>query len=364
MRTHGPRKDNHHTEKDMTDTACNNDLHRILKDSGINDDSDWMAIALFVCNLLPKLSIYSEAKKAEIQRDLYEQFALRDFSEKRYQAVLAMLEMYIMQSISALEMEEALAHEKKSASLLLNEMSTIISSMQGATERQTDRLNSFKEETVDIIQSESKKPLILSKVRDMFQELLQEFKAEASELNAKAMHFEKTANFDPLLSTLYNRRVFEAHLKEAVETRKAGDPPLSMMMIDVDHFKNVNDSYGHQVGDDVLRALSRIITAHAILYSGFVARYGGEELVLVMKDMNLITAAIKAAAIRADVENYDFRPRTNGKLSDQSIQFTVSIGVAQWHEGWSAESLVSAADKALYRAKNTGRNKVCSSDEG
>ena len=353
----------HHTGMNMTDTSCSNELYRILKDSGVHDDSDWMAVILFVRNLLPQLSIYTDEKKAEVQRELCDQLSMRDFSQKRYEAVLAMLEMYIMQNISTLELEESLAHEKRSASQLLNEMTEIISSMQGANERQADRLCTFQEDTVDIIQSGSKKSLILSRVRDMFQEILLEFKAEANELNAKAMHFEQTASFDPLLTTLYNRRVFETHLREAVKTREQGDPPLSIMMIDVDHFKKVNDNHGHQAGDDVLRALSRIITAHSILYSGFVARYGGEELVLVMKDMNITTAAIKAEAIRTDVQNYDFRTRTNGRLSDTPLQFTVSIGVAQWREGWSADDLVGAADTALYRAKNTGRNKVCSFDD-
>jgi diguanylate cyclase (GGDEF)-like protein len=131
------------------------------------------------------------------------------------------------------------------------------------------------------------------------------------------------------------------------------------MMIDVDHFKNVNDTYGHQAGDDVLRALAGIINTHAIQYAGFAARYGGEDLVVVVQDMDLEQAALKAEALRADVENYDFRIRTNGQLEDTPIRFTVSVGVARLKVGWTAGELIGAADAALYQAKNSGRNRVC-----
>ena len=347
----------------MIGTIPTKELYSILKDSGLKDNTDWMAVILFLRNLLPRLSVYTEEKKAEIQQEICEQIATRDLSEKRFETVLSMLETYLMQNIGTLELEEALTREKRSASRLLNEMAEIISSMQGANERQACRLDTFREDTVDIIESGSKRSMIVARVRGMFQELIQEFKVEANALNARASYFEKTAKFDPLLTALYNRRAFDAYLEEAIKDRKPEDPPLSMMMIDVDHFKNVNDTCGHQTGDDVLRALARIISAHAVHYSGFAARYGGEELVVVMDGMDLDNASIKAEAVRSDVESYDFRARTDGRLADDPLQFTVSVGVAQWREGWSSGALVSAADAAMYQAKNSGRNKVCLAGE-
>jgi len=346
----------------MNHVPPTSDLSHIMKSAGISDDADWMAIVLFVRNLLTRLTVYTDEKKAEIQREICAQLAKKDFSDQQYEAIIAMLDMYIMQNIGSLELEEALSQEKRSGAELLNEMQEMIAAMQGSNSRQQDNLNSFKDETVGVIRDGTRKSVIVAKVRGMFQELIAEFKEEARELNNKARQLEQSAYFDPLLTELHNRRALDAHLQKTVNDLKDTPGPLSLMIIDVDNFKNVNDTYGHQAGDDVLRALARIITAHATQYSGFSARYGGEELVIVMKDMTLDTAAIKAEAVRADVERYDFRVRTDGKLSDESLQFTVSIGVSAWQKGWETSDLIRSADTALYAAKDSGRNTVCIAD--
>tara|TARA_Y100001954_G_scaffold239632_1_gene317051 strand:+ start:8890 stop:9936 length:1047 start_codon:yes stop_codon:yes gene_type:complete len=334
----------------------------LMRTSGVKDDSDWLAVVLFVRNLLSKLSVYSDDKKAEIQRELFKELAKKDFSTEHFEEVVAMLDMYIMQTIGALELEEALTREKRSAAQLLNEMGEIIDTMHGSNQRQRRKLAAFKEHTVGVISSGDSKSVIVGKVRELFTELIAEFKEEARTLNARAQMLERTANFDPMLTELHNRRAFDAYLSEAVSGLKGDSPPLCLMMIDVDHFKRVNDTYGHQTGDDVLRALARILTTHAILYQGFTARYGGEELVVVTRNLNLESAYIKAEALRSSVEDYDFRNRHDGQL-DEQIKFTVSIGVAQWREGWDVGQLISAADSALYMAKNSGRNRVCQSEE-
>lgn len=329
-----------------------------LRQFGIGNEPDWIAVVLFIRNLLTKLSIYTDEKKAEIQEEVAKELVKKDFSASHFEEIIAMLDMYIMQTIGALELEEALTREKRSAAQLINEMDEIIDSMHGSNERQNRKLDAFKERTVGVIRSSADKSIIVSKVRGLFNELIAEFKQEAADLHAKAQMLEHTANFDPMLTELHNRRAFDAFLQDAVTKQQKESISLSLMMIDVDHFKQVNDTYGHQTGDDVLRALSRILTAHAIQYQGFVARYGGEELAIVATGMEQFLAAIKAEAIRAGVEAYEFRTRVNGKL-DQQVKFTVSIGVAQLQDGWDVGQLIQAADEALYEAKNSGRNKVC-----
>ena len=335
-----------------------NELMQILKKFGIEGDPDWMAVVLFVRNLLTQLTVYSDEKKGEIQREVFNELLKNDFSPEHFETVIAMLDMYVMQTIGTLELEEALTSEKRSAAMLLNEMDAIIDTMHGTNERQTRKLDAFKEQTVGVIRSGKDKSVIISKVREMFQELIVEFKEEAKELQERAKLLEQTAKFDPLLTELHNRGALDSFLHEAVSQQAKDAAPLSMMMIDVDHFKVVNDTYGHQAGDDVLRALARILTAHASQFKGFSARYGGEELVIVMKGTPLDMAIVWAETIRATVETYDFRIRKDGKLAEDSLQFTVSIGVAQWREGWDVGKFVSSADKAMYEAKNSGRNQV------
>ena len=330
----------------------------ILNRFGIKDDPDWVAVVLFVRNLLRHLSVYSDAKKSEIQREVFDELGKKDFSREHFDAVVAMLDMYLMQTIGALELEEALDREKRSAMALVQEINEVISSLHGSSERQTRRLDDFGERTVHVIESDRERSAIVSRVRGMFQELVSEFREEARELNDRARLLEHHANFDPLLSGLRNRRALDAYLEESVAGRDADSLPLCAIMLDVDHFKRVNDTFGHQVGDDVLRALAGMVSANAAQYRGFTARYGGEELVVILKNIPLSIAELCAETIRAEVERYDFRIRTDGGLSETPVRFTVSAGVAQWEPGWDAVRLVGAADAALYRAKSEGRNAV------
>ena len=321
-------------------------------------DPNWVAVTLFVSHLLRHLSVFSAEKKREIQQEIFGELSRKDYSKTQFERLVGLLDKFIMQTDGALEMEKALAEEKQSAVQLLNEMNAVIVSLQGNSERQDRKLGDFKEQTVGVIESGKDRSVIVSQVRGIFQELITEFREESRELQDRARQLEHTANFDPLLTMLHNRRSLDVHLKEAVAAQTEDSLPLSLVMIDVDLFKRVNDTYGHQTGDDLLQALARIIVKHASQHLGFAARYGGEELVVVLKRVPQSIAALCAESIRTEVEQYDFRARTEGQLSAEPIHFTISAGVSQWHPGWDEDRLVGAADSALYEAKNSGRNKV------
>jgi len=161
-----------------------------------------------------------------------------------------------------------------------------------------------------------------------------------------------------MLNTLHNRRALDNYLTKAIEQSKTDKTPLSLLMIDIDDFKKtVNDVYGHAVGDDVLRTLAKILTGIASKNDFFAARYGGDELVLVCP-VSGDEAEHHADAIRFAVQNYEFRSRVGGKLSNSLIRFTVSIGVAEYHGDWTAEELLNSADQAMYHGKNRGKNNV------
>ena len=155
------------------------------------------------------------------------------------------------------------------------------------------------------------------------------------------------------LTGLNNRRYLETHLPAMAAKSHSRGKPLSMMVLDIDHFKLVNDTYGHDAGDDVLKAFAQRVK-RVIRQADLMCRLGGEEFIVAMPDTSLDVAGKIAERIRAAVQLDKF-PIENGA---RSIPVTVSIGLSYTHGEASTDSLFKRADKALYRSKNEGRNRV------
>ena len=163
---------------------------------------------------------------------------------------------------------------------------------------------------------------------------------------------------DPLTGA-HNRRYLEQRLCEEVSRAQRQGHPLACLFLDIDHFKQVNDSYGHQVGDRVLREVAERIKAQLRL-SDTLGRYGGEEFIVLLVNADRNTASVIAERIRQGTAERVFT------IDDQhSLPVTLSIGIATLLEHNPAESietvtqnLVAHADQALYRAKENGRNRV------
>jgi two-component system cell cycle response regulator len=155
------------------------------------------------------------------------------------------------------------------------------------------------------------------------------------------------------LTNIFNRRYFDIHVERIMANAIATGKPLSLMILDLDHFKMVNDTYGHQSGDAILKQLPQRIL-RLIRPTDLFARYGGEEFVVVMPDTTVVNAANVAERIRRVVESEDFIiPVQPGTLKK-----TVSIGVSVSEAGDTAKDILARADKALYHIKKTCRNKV------
>jgi two-component system cell cycle response regulator len=160
------------------------------------------------------------------------------------------------------------------------------------------------------------------------------------------------------LTGLYNRRYVVAHLDELMARIQAdGSTDTALMMFDVDHFKQVNDQYGHPGGDDALRQLADR-ALRGVRSIDLVARLGGEEFVVVMPDTNLAAAVTVAERLRQSVASEPFVIHATG----EKRPITISIGVAVARVGDTVDSILQRADDALYQAKNAGRNKVVAQD--
>lgn len=171
---------------------------------------------------------------------------------------------------------------------------------------------------------------------------------------------EKESITDPLTG-IYNRRYLERRLDEEINRSKRYDLPLSVLLIDIDHFKQVNDTCGHQVGDSLLIYLSKMILSH-IRNSDVAARYGGDELLILAQNTTVSSAAKLAERLRQNIETN--QPELSGNSDqDQKIHVSVSIGIAGLAPTIAdSKSLVKYADEALYRAKQDGRNCVITHD--
>lgn len=172
------------------------------------------------------------------------------------------------------------------------------------------------------------------------------------DLSAANDKLQALAHLDPLTG-LSNRRDFEARALYELARAQRHRRPLSVLSLDVDHFKRINDSHGHDVGDEVLRVLAGV-ARQELREHDLLARFGGEEFVALLPDTALDEALVVAERLRGVLGACQV-PMDGG-----AVRFTISAGVAQLaDDGSGLVSLLKAADKALYRAKQQGRNQVC-----
>ncbi len=166
-------------------------------------------------------------------------------------------------------------------------------------------------------------------------------------------HARRLAKLDSLTG-LYNHRFFQERLGEEIKRSERHARPLALLLLDIDHFKEFNDTHGHMTGDAVLREVSRLLLESSRA-EDIVARYGGEEFALILPETAREGAEVLAGRVKRIFES----SRLEERDLPRNTKITVSIGVASWRPESTKESLLEAADQALYRAKREGRNRVC-----
>lgn len=242
-------------------------------------------------------------------------------------------------------------------------MSGTVTSVQTATSRYNVTLEGMKERIAlgDVTTDDMETILnsVMMGTQDMMnhnQKLERELSRSSQVMDELRRDLEivRREAFTDGLTGLGNRKAFDAEgeriIAETIETGRA----FSLIMMDIDHFKDFNDSFGHQVGDQVLRLVARTLT-DGIKRRDFAARYGGEEFAIILPETNLNGGMKVGDILRLAVANKDLVNRATG---EKLGRITLSGGVAEHTVGESIDSLISRADQALYTAKHNGRNQI------
>ena len=178
--------------------------------------------------------------------------------------------------------------------------------------------------------------------------MVQDINDKSMELMSTLQKYEEKAIRDPLTGVM-NHGEIETQLNNAIARRQNNDQPVSVMMLDLDHFKQVNDNYGHAVGDTTLKHFAKILMDTSVEEKSLVGRWGGEEFVIVCRDKNADAAKEMAEKIRETVEEYQF---------PEIYHLTCSIGVTELQPEDDFTKAFNRLDKAMYASKQSGRNKV------
>ena len=226
------------------------------------------------------------------------------------------------------------------------------------------------DETLRSISAELKNTDNFEKLGTILEKILHE--AKGLSLSGEALNGRMDASFDELerlrkkleqykqdaetdaLTGLANRRKFEKQLKITIKESLTDSKPFSLIMVDIDHFKHINDTFGHLTGDSVLRTMAALFKKQ-LKGKDLPARFGGEEFMLILPDTSLKNAAAVAENLRSRLSSIEWKQKTSGKSMGK---ITISLGVAQFKAHESIESLIERTDKALYFAKDNGRNQV------
>jgi len=191
------------------------------------------------------------------------------------------------------------------------------------------------------------------------QEELAKTNEDLSSLRTEFKRVRTESMMDPLTG-IQNRRGFDRSLAKAHEHAKTCNEPLCLLLVDIDHFKKVNDTHGHVVGDAVLKQVANAIN-DVVRGGDVLARYGGEEFVLLLPKTPMEGAERVADNICNQVRN---QKMDSNHVGEDVGRVTVSVGVALFYSNETTEQFVVRADTALYRAKESGRNRVCTNEVG
>lgn len=283
--------------------------------------------------------------------DAYKGAIDEDFCEKAYKKLLSTpVGDLVVKKISG-QVQES-----------ISELATMLASARSVTTDYGATLEGLTQEIKGADNLESVGQAVSSIVESTRKMMEKNQELEIQLVNSSHQVTELRRNLDDLtreamtdsLTGLANRKAFDVHVQESIELFKTTEATFVLMLLDIDHFKKFNDSFGHQVGDQVLRLVARTLTDN-VKGRDIAARYGGEEFAILLPDTPVSAGIRVAEGLRKSVESKE----VVNKVTQQNMgRITLSVGIAEYSPGENLSALIARADAALYEAKKAGRNRV------
>ena len=226
------------------------------------------------------------------------------------------------------------------------------SSLEDLKKIAQEHVNSIVDEVDSFCSNQAEKQAEANAKIETLKTRLEETQEESALLRERLVIQRAHAQLDPL-TKLPNRQAYDHQLNSEYSRWQRYDKPLTMIIADIDFFKKINDTFGHAAGDKVLKTVARVLQTN-LRDTDFIARFGGEEFVILMPETHIDAAEKVAEKLRTTIMDCPFHS------SSRKVPVTMSFGVCEFKKGDSIDSVFDKADKALYKAKESGRNKVCS----
>lgn len=258
--------------------------------------------------------------------------------------------------------DDAVKAVTEQVQVAISELAAILTSVKSAASDYSESLDTAEERVkkagslqdlgnvVTAIVADTRK--MVEKNQELELQLVSSSK-QVTELRQNLDNVRKEAMTDGLTG-LSNRKAFDRQIRETIEEAGESKTEAVLLMLDIDYFKSFNDTYGHQVGDQVLRLVARTLTDN-VKGRDIAARYGGEEFAIILPETGIEGGKKVGDMLRRLVENKEVINKSSQEVLGR---ITLSVGVAAWKQGESVSSLIERADAALYQAKRAGRNRV------
>jgi diguanylate cyclase (GGDEF)-like protein len=334
------------------DFFCSRDIVLSLVKAGVPANSKWGALILYMRSIT-EYDYLSAEQKQQMQDLVMQIIRERDYSETRFKEFVRLQEQILYKPWNT-KLEEA-----------FRETVGLIEHIRSQNIQRAKEVKDLRETTINTVREQNALEDIVTEIRAAFGKVIWQLEEDTRDLVEKS--------YTDSLTKLNNRRAFDRYFQATLAEHVVTGKPMSLMFLDIDHFKAFNDSYGHRIGDQALVTVAGKLMGFAHKYSTvpnrsfFPARFGGEEFVVVLPGVGLDEAREDAESLRAIIEEYNFIIRDhNGQVLQKGIKITVSVGVSTLRPEWKTgqgERLLDEADRAMYRAKNKGRNQVCTMGE-